>query len=100
MLNTEEYKYLDGYGQSSKKHATKIDKVPASVINEIDFSSVADLKKFVPYTPDETWTTSDFIKKTKCNKRWVGSGIKLLRENNIISLVRKQGNAYVYRVNK
>lgn len=95
-IEANEYKYLDGYGQNNKKHATKIDKVPANIIDEVNFRSVDDFKQFIPKTLNETWTVKDFIKHTKCNKRWAGSGIKILRELGIITIVNKQGNAYVY----
>lgn len=100
LIDVEEYKYLDGYGQNSKRRATKIDKVPTVIKETIKIKSVNDLKIFIPDTlKEKEFTSADYIKHTKCNKRWVGSGLKMLREYNIIKIVRKEGNKFVYRLN-
>lgn len=99
LIDANEYKYLDGYGPNNKNKATKIDKIPTKIIGEINFNSVSDLAQFIPNTLPKEWTVKDFIKHSKCNKRWAGSGIKLLRDFGVITVVRKQGNAYVYSKN-
>lgn len=96
LLNVEEYRYLDGYGQNSKKRATKIDKVPTKVNEVVQIKSIRDLNKFIPDTLENEWNSKDFIKHSKCNKRWAGSGLKMLREKDIIQIVGKQGNSYIY----
>lgn len=100
LIDANEYKYLDGRGQSQKIKATKIDKLPTEIINTVDIRSINDLRVFVPDTLDNNWTSKDYAKITKCNKRWVSSGLKMLRENNIIEMIGKQGNAIIYKTNK
>ena len=99
LLDAEEYKYLDGYGQNCKKRATKIDKVPTKVNEIIQIKSIKDLSKFIPNTLPENFTSKDFIKHSKCNKRWAGSGLKMLREKGIIQIVGKQGSSFIYKRN-
>lgn len=96
LVNANEYKYLDGYGQSQKIKATKIDKLATSIEKVVDIESIRDLKIFVPDTLKNLWTSQDFIKATKCNKRWASSGLKMLREYNIIQFIGKRGNAFLY----
>ena len=100
LINAEEYKYLDGYGQNSKKHATKIDKVPTKILNEIQIKTIKDLVVMVPQTLDIEFNSKDFIKHSKCRKKWIGSGIKLLRDIGVITVVRKEGNSFIYRRTK
>lgn len=100
LIDANEYKYLDGRGQNQKIKATKIDKLPTQIINTVDIRSINDLRVFVPDTLDNNWTSKDYVKVTKCNKRWVSSGLKMLRENNIIEMIGKQGNAIIYKTNK
>lgn len=95
-INAEEYKYLDGYGANCKRRATKIDKVPTEVLNIIKIQTIEDLNKFIPKTLPEKFNSKDFLKHTKANKKWLGSGLKLLREKGIITVVGKQGNSYIY----
>lgn len=99
LVNAEEYKYLDGYGQYGKKRATKIDKVPTIVNNILQIKSISDLKIFVPSTLKNEFSSKDFCKEAKCNKKWVSSGLKILRDNGIIKIVRKEGNLIIYKRN-
>lgn len=97
-LTAEEYKYLDGYGQNQKYKATKIDKVPSKIINEINIQSVNDFKIFLPDTLPKEFTSKDFQKYTRSRSKYLGSGLKILRKIGVIKVVRKQGNAYVYEI--
>lgn len=97
-LTAEEYKYLDGYGQNNKYKATKIDKVPSKIINEINIQSVNDFKIFLPDTLPKEFTSKDFQKYTRSRSKYLGSGLKILREIGVIKVVRKQGNSYVYEI--
>ena len=97
ILDAEEYKYLDGYGPSSKKRATKIDKVPTKVNNVVTIKSKSDLVILIPDTlQNKTFTIKEFKKESKFNSSWASSGLKLLREHAIIQIVEKKGNALVY----
>jgi hypothetical protein len=100
LLDVNEYKYLDGRGQNQKIKATKIDKVPTKIIEEIDFCSVSDLNKFIPETLENTWTLEQFRKETHSRSKYIGSGLKMLREVGVINVVGKKGRAYLYSVNK
>lgn len=97
-LTAEEYKYLDGYGQNQKYKATKIDKVPSKIINEINIQSVNDFKIFLPDTLPKEFTSKDFQKYTRSRSKYLGSGLKILREIGVIKVIRKEGNAYVYEI--
>lgn len=96
-LNAEEYKLLDGYGHNNKKKATKVDKVPTQVIDEITFNNVNDLSKLIPKELGEEFTSREFVKQSKSKKKWAGSYVKLLRELGVITVVRKSGNTYIYK---
>lgn len=96
-LDAEEYKYLDGYGQNAKKRATKIDKVPTKINNVITIKSKSDLSVLIPTTlQNKSFTIKEFKKESKFSSSWASSGLKLLREHNIIHIVEKKGNAFIY----
>lgn len=99
-LTAEEYKYLDGYGHNSKKRATKIDKVPSKILSEVNIESIDDLIIFLPDTLPKEFTSKDFQKHTKSRNKYLGSGLKMLREAGIISIIGKKGNSYLYSINK
>lgn len=97
-LEVNDYRYLDGYGQNNKYKATKIDKVPTKILNEITIESVDDFKIFLPSTLPKEFTSKDFQKCTKSRSKYLGSGLKMLRELGIIQVINKRGNAFIYKI--
>ena len=98
-LDVHSYKLLDGLGEKKKIKASKIDNVPVNINQIYEINSISDLKLFVPNSLPKEFTSSDFLKSCKCKKRWVGSGLKLLREHKIIKQIGKSRNSYVYERN-
>ena len=97
-LDVKEYKLLDGYGHNNKKRATKVDKIPTNINETITISSIDDLKKLIPETlKNKEWTAKEYIKEVKSNNRYIGSGLKMLREKGVIQVVRKEGNSFIYK---
>lgn len=96
-LEANEYKYLDGYGQNKKYKATKIDKVPTKIISEITIKSIDDFRIFLPDTLPKEFTSKDFKRCTKSRSKYLGSGLKMLREIGVIQVIGKSGNSYVYK---
>ncbi len=97
-LEVNDYRYLDGYGQNSKYKATKIDKIPTKILNEITIESIDDFKIFLPNTLPKEFTSKDFQKCTKSRSKYLGSGLKMLRELGIIQVIDKKGNAFIYKI--
>lgn len=99
LLQTEEYKYLDGYGKNNKNHATKIDKIPTSIIDEINFNIDGGYEKFIPYTLNTEFTSTDFSKAAHCNIDIARTTLLILYDLNIIDRVGKEGRKYLYKLN-
>lgn len=91
-LDANEFKYLD-------KKLIKIDKKPLKLNDIYNINNLSDLKILIPSSLPNEFTCKDFLKSTKCNNRWVGSGVKMLREHNIIKIKRKISNTYIYERN-
>lgn len=96
LLDVDELKLLDRTGKNIKYITNKIDKIPTKVIGEVDINNIKDLKVMVPNTLSKEFNTQEFIKATKSRKRGIGSGVKLLRELDIIHVVRKDGKTFIY----
>lgn len=97
-LNAAETKYLDGYGASQKKRATKIDKEPTEIIGYTAIRNKEDFIKFIPETlRNKEFTSSEYKKVIKSNDKYLSSGLKILREIGIIQIVGKKGNSFVYK---
>lgn len=101
LLETDEYKYLDGYGQSNKKHATKIDKIPTNVIAVESFDKIEDYLKLVPecYRLDKiSFTSNDYAKTCKTQVDLARTELLVLHRLGLVARVGKVGRKYLYRV--
>lgn len=99
LLQTEEYKYLDGYGKNNKSHATKIDKIPTSIIDEINFSIVGGYEQFIPNTLKDKFNSKDFSKEAHCNIEIARITLLILTELGVVKRVGKENRSYTYEIN-
>lgn len=99
-LETEEYKYLDGYGPNRKNHATKIDKIPASVLQKIEFSINGGYEQFLPNTLNIEFDSQDYAKQAHCNIKTARTTLLILTELGIIARLGKKNRRYIYKINK
>lgn len=101
-LETDDYRYLDGFGRSSKKRATKIDKVPYNILNEYEFSVLSGYEQFIPeeLSKLDSFTTKDICKYIKCSRDIVSIMALILYEVGVLRRVGKYRNSYLYTVSK
>ena len=98
-LESEEYKYLDGYGPSCKNKATKIDKIPTKVLQEINFSVNGGYEQFIPTTLQYNFTANDFAKHAHCSLKTARVTLLILTELNYVARIGRKDRKYVYQVN-
>ena len=97
-LETNEYKYLDGFGENHKLKATKIDKIPYKIIYDIDFDKT-NINKFIPDGLKEQFNSSDFKKTAKCSKEDAQTTLLILTKLGIVVRVGRNKQGYVYELN-
>ena len=98
LLETEEYKYLDGYGPNGKNRATKIDKVPVKILEEIKFDINCGLEQFIPDNIPKTFTSKDFSKLAHCKIELAQTALLILTDLGIVTRIGKQGRSILYSV--
>ncbi len=96
LLEVEEYKLLDGYGPDRKRHATRNDGIPRSLIAEIPLNSPADYQYFLPDSLPTPFSTADLAAAWKQPKSTASVGAGILLAASCIRRVGKRGNAYLY----
>ncbi len=100
FMEAEEYKILDGYGAQRKHHATKYDRIPTALLEEIDLLCPEDYMQFLPENIPDRFTAADFAKIVKISKRDAGFVLGTLRILGIIDKIGKaERGAYLYRCN-
>ncbi|MCL2773141.1 MAG: hypothetical protein FWD71_07300 [Oscillospiraceae bacterium] len=101
LMEITEYKFLDGWGKSKKNNATKIDKIPISVVGEENFSGKNDYLKFIPseLKDGRGFTANDLKDESGIKGRPVYSFIKVMKETGLISENGKRGRSVRYDIN-
>lgn len=96
LLDIEEYKLLDGWSQDKKKGATKSDKIPLAISNEVYIGNLSDYSKLIPEFLTQTFTSKDYKKETGLLKSHANLALNVLHSLGTIKRVGKDGRFYIY----
>ena len=99
LLNMEEYRYQNGYGKDKKRHATRMERIPLSLTEEIALASPCDyLKAFLPATlVGVPFTQKAYEKATHLKSRYAYSALQILIDQGLIAHIANEGRAFVYQ---
>ena len=98
QIEEKEFKYLDGFGPNNRYKATKIDRIPTSLISDTILKSKEDFIKLVPFTKDDEFNSTDFSKRTKLKIDDARKALLTLTELGIVKRVGKRGNNIIYKL--
>lgn len=98
MMDTEEYRLLDGYGRDKKKRATKCDRFPTALVAEYDIKTPADYMMLLPAELPDTFTAKEFAKLAHIPLSLAQTVLLLLSELSVVPRIGKQGNSYLYEL--
>lgn len=98
LMELEEYKLLNGYGKNKKIRASKYDRIPLNIIEEIVIERPEDLMQFVPLDLEESFTKKQFAKAVRIDERMASLAIKLYQYYGMMEQVGKDGRAYLYEI--
>ena len=96
VIEAEEYKMLDGYGKDKKKRATKYERFPISLINDVTYRADEICEALFPTELTGEFTSSDFTKATGLRGRKLSSALKLLCLCSVIEKCGKRGRSFIY----
>jgi len=96
VLESTDYKYLDGYGEKKKIRATRGERIPDALLDEITLRTSADYLALIPELP-EPFTTKDLAKAVKRKVSAAQAAVNVLYTVGAIDRVGKEKNAYLYR---
>lgn len=98
FLNMEEYKLLNGWSRDKKKGASRFDRIPLSIEEEVEFTCPQDYLQLIPYEIKEPFSVAEFGKAVHIRKELAGTVLHILNYLEVIEQDGKKGNAYLYRV--
>ena len=96
FLAAEEYRLLDGWDETRKKGATKLERFPTEVISEICLKNVADYKILLPDSLPEEFSAAEYGRLIKRKGRAGYHPLRLLLDLGILNRERR-GRAYIYK---
>lgn len=96
LLDLEEYKLLDGWSKDKKKGATKSDKIPLAIANEVHIHNISDYEKLIPDTLSKTFTSRDYKKESGLYKAHANIALNVLHNIGALNRIGKEGRYYIY----
>ncbi|MBQ7434152.1 MAG: hypothetical protein IJV50_11980 [Lachnospiraceae bacterium] len=98
LLETEEFRLLDGYGKDKKKRSTRYDHVPLQLEQEVWLRQPADYRQLIPEDLPESFTSRDFASAAHIPANTARYGLLLLHDLGLVERIAKQGTQYVYQL--
>lgn len=96
-LETEEYRYLNGWSKDKKRGSERCDRVPLALFDEQHFAKPSDYAVFLPQNLPEPFTVAEFGRLAKIPKAYQWYAVALLCRLGLLEKCGKQGNAFLYR---
>ncbi len=98
LMDVDEFRLLDGWSKDKKSGATKCDRIPTKLVDEIKLESVEDYKLFLPDNLAETFTVKDYQFASKIRHKDAQVSIHILNYLGTIKRIGKKGRAYLYSI--
>ena len=96
LIDVWDIKNTDGYGRGRKHRATRNDRIPLELYDEVILSEPADYRIFLPEALPEKFTRKDYSKLTRLDGMALSGAIKILEEMGLVEFIGKEGNKFIY----
>lgn len=101
LIDAEEQRIADGWGNGGKRGSHRAVLLPLSVEDTLDLRCPADYAALIPAGLPATFTAAQFGKAAKMQGRNLNGTLKVLLDRGVITRTEKQSNAWIYeRVKK
>lgn len=97
LINSDEYKMLNGYDRRNRKITNRIEMVPKTIEDILVIKDFEDYKYFTKEFENNLFKTKDYQKKYKTNIKEASLALNILCYLNVIKRVGKEGKAYLYQ---
>ena len=100
LLEIDEYRLLDGWGNGGKRGSNRYDRVPNVLVDIVEFGAPDYAKVLMPQGLDGEFTSGDLSALTKLRGRKLSYALKLLCNTADAEKCGKKGNSYIYKLIK
>lgn len=99
LLDLEEYRFLNGYGANRKRGASRCERIPRALAEEIRLDTAADYLRLLPETLPERCTAQELAAAARLRGIRAWTAKELLLEAGALEPCGKRGRATLYQVN-
>ena len=98
LIDTDDYKNLDGWSKDKKKGSTRAERYPKELIDIFTINTPRDLLKLLPENLPETFSASDLNKLMKGSSRNTYSAINTLCYLDLCENIGKEGRKNIFKL--
>lgn len=98
LLDMEEYKLLNGWSKDKKKGASRYDRIPTELVEEVEINCLKDYMQFVPFELENEFTSKEFAKAAHIPVSLAQNVLNILYHVGTVTRVGKKGQQYLYAV--
>ena len=96
LIDAEEQRVADGWGNGGKRGSHRAVLLPLSVEDTLDLRCSADYAALIPTGLPAAFTAAQFGKAAKMQGRNLNGTLKVLLDRGVLKREKKEGNAWVY----
>ncbi len=98
MLDTIEYRNLNGWSKDKKRGSSRYERIPVDIIDEICIDNIWDYIKLIPSDLPEKFTSKDFKNLSGLSLKNAQIAINVLNYIGVIKCIGKEGRQNLYEV--
>lgn len=96
LMDAEERRLADGWGNGGKRGSHRTVLLPLSVEDTLTLREPADYAALIPPSLPDTFTAADFGKAAKMQGRHLNGTLKVLMDRGVIAREKKEGRGWIY----
>ena len=96
LVDAEEYRILNGWSKDKKKGATRFDRIPVGLVDELYINSLDGYLQLIPDTLPVQFGTKDYAKHTNTSIKNAQLAVNIFKYIGIIEQTGKDGRSFLY----
>ena len=96
LIDAEEQRVADGWGNGGKRGSHRAVLLPLSVEDTLDLRCAADYAALIPAALPASFTAAQFGKAAKMQGRNLNGTLKVLLDRGVLTREKKEGNVWTY----
>lgn len=100
LMDMEEIRLLNGWSRNKKRGSVRYDRLPLTLVEEIDVTRPEDYAQFVPIGLEDGFTAKEFAKEAHIAVGLAQMVLNILTYTGTVCRIGKKGNTILYRASE